>query len=245
MNNAIFLTFNDNYFRYAKNCLNSIEENYPNHPVIIVQYSGENEEILQYLNTRTLLRVLQNKSSILNLKDINEGIIPSKEIFSRYILWTDMFDEYDAILYLDCDTVVLKPLDELFNSKNFFSVYDFSPTGVTLFKKKFHKDTYLKNLMVKDNFLLDLNDYKMMNSGVFLLPKKYRTKEQFDKLWALTERYSAYTAFGDQAAITLWCYSNEIKFSTKIEYNFQACFLLNEYLFYCHPSKMKRRRYFY
>ena len=56
MNHCIFMTFDDNYFKYVKVCLNSIQSNYPDHPLILVYYTGNDDSINSFILLMPILR---------------------------------------------------------------------------------------------------------------------------------------------------------------------------------------------
>ena len=232
MEHAIFLTFDDAYFRYAKTCLLSLDQNYPDHPVILAMYDGSDPDIVQFLHSIRSLKIIHPERGALNLDSFKPGLVASPKVFNRYILWTDTFSEYDNILHLDVDTLVLRPLDALFEKKDFFAVHDYTPFGFTLFKREHYQDETLAKQLQKDRIALPIPEIKMMNAGVFIIPARYRRQACFDELYALTETYNAYTSFADQAAISLWCMKNNITFSDEIRFNFQLPFLGNTNMFY-------------
>jgi lipopolysaccharide biosynthesis glycosyltransferase len=232
MKNAIFIVFDDNYFNYAFNCLQSIKKNYPGHPEILVHYGGQNDEILAYLRTFKNLSLASVDERFLDLSGIDLGIVGSRQVYLRYILWTEGFNNYDTILHIDADTHVLKPLDHLFSTESFFAVNDFTPFGNSMFKQEFHDSPELKDILERWDLRMPIGEFEMLNAGVFVIPRKYRTKAQFDLLWAITLRCNSYTDFADQAAISLWCYINRIQFSDKIEFNFQTSFCSNPRVFF-------------
>ena len=232
MKNAIFITFDDAYVEYAKNFFRSIELNYPNHPEIIISYDGKKPSVLNMLSKVKNSKILPFINNFMDLNGISLGRVNSPKVYYRYILWTSEFDEYDTIIHLDVDILILHPFDELFLQAVFFGVMDLTPGGLTLFKTEFYKNKKLKNILLEDNLFIPAQEIVMMNAGVFVLPKKYRTPEQFELLWSITKRYNKFTDFADQAAISLWCHCNKIVFSSNIAYNFQLSFLANPFVFF-------------
>lgn len=223
MKNAIFLTFDDHYFGYAQMCLLSIQANYPGHPKILCYYNGTDLLVKDFLKSIDNIEVFSYRADFLNLNGINLGVINSPQVFNRYMLWTSEFDEYDSILHLDVDVIVLKPLDELFEHKDFFAVCDFSPY-YSVFKNECYSSSVLGSLLVSDKIQLRTYPNNMINAGVFLIPKSYRTGMNFNLLWDITRKYNEYLMFADQSAITLWGFSRNIRFSNDIRFNFQCAF---------------------
>ncbi len=230
MADAIFLTLDDKYAGYAKECLLSIDKNYPDHPEILVFYDGTDPEVRSMLSSHAGVTLMPFDFGFLDLGNIGLGVNNSPKVYFRYILWTEAFARYDTIVHLDVDTLVLKPFPELFREENFFAVFDYTPFGQTLFKSDHYRDRQLLALLAADGLTGPPERFRMMNAGVFAIPKKYRTRAQFEKLVALTRRYGRFTRFADQAAVSLWCHLNDAPFSTKVEYNFQPSHLCSQEL---------------
>jgi lipopolysaccharide biosynthesis glycosyltransferase len=222
-NNAIFLAFNHNYANKAFHCLNSIKENYPDHPKIIICYEGPESKILEKL------RKYSNIELIINLELPKDIIIPgyhkdvqSKMVYYKYLLWTDMFQEYDNILHLDADTIVRAPLDTLFKGEEFFIVKN------NLYFKEIQILDKSKDINGDLELLLDRwgmeypKQQDMVNAGVFMIPKSYRIPDQYWILLKITEAFGKYLKYADQSALSLWCIKNKIKASEQYQYNFQT-----------------------
>jgi lipopolysaccharide biosynthesis glycosyltransferase len=232
LENAIVLTFDDGYFDFAKVCLNSIKDNYLSHPIILAFYDGSDKNIINYLKSIGNLKVMLYERDYsywigLNMKRLNLGEINNKKVFFKYLAWSNQFDDYDKILYLDADTMILRPLDFMFEQDDFFSITDNSklPYGI-FYPDKFRNATLLKKLE-QDRLSYPLAKDDMINAGVFVIPKKYRNKKNLNKLIQITYRYNEFMMFADQSAISLWCHYNKIKIHTLYQYNFQACFYFN------------------
>ena len=71
----------------------------------------------------------------------------------------DIFKKYDNILYLDSDTLMLKPIDEMLDIKTDRQVVAVSEMTINKLVKKRYFPIYLNNG-------IDLQDY--VNSGVLL-----------------------------------------------------------------------------
>ncbi|MBA4054101.1 MAG: hypothetical protein C0490_05255 [Marivirga sp.] len=223
MKNAIFLSFDDSHFGYAKMCLRSLQANYPNHPIILCYYNGNDFHVMKFLKLIDNIKIFHGRRDFLNLDGINLGVVDSRQVFFRYMLWSNEFDDYDTILHLDVDLVILKPLDEIFQHKEFFAVCDFSPY-YSIFKNESYASPALEGLLLNDKIQLRQYPYNMMNAGVFLIPKSYRTNVNFNLLWEITRKYNDHLMFADQSAISLWCFSQNINFSNDIRFNFQCAF---------------------
>ncbi|MEO5976059.1 MAG: glycosyltransferase [Chryseolinea sp.] len=229
MNNGIVLMFDDGYFKYARLCINSIKDNYPKHPEILVFYDGNDPKKIAFLKRKNNLRIMHyepnyEKSIGLKMKGLNLGIADNYKVFFKYLLWTDVFSAYDNLLHLDADTMVLKPLDQLFKTNEFFAVdngYDF------LFNQHMAKSPKLMRMLREDKIEYVDQKIQMMNAGVFMIPKRYRNGKQLTRLLELTKRYNRHMRFGDQSGISLWCHVNDISFNQLFQYNFAGYYYTN------------------
>lgn len=233
MENAIVIMFNDGYFRYAKVCIESIKENYPAYPVILAFYDGRNSDILNYLGAVEKLKICPyepdyRQSIGLNTDILNFGVVNDYRVYFKYILWTNHFAAYDKVLHLDADTMVLKPLDHLFSTDEFFIVsnhYD------DIFYNDSFDDGTLQLQLEEDGLTKEHKD-NMANAGVFVIPAKYRTPEYLRSLLEITCKYNRHLKLADQSAISLWCHINRIPVSNQYQYNFQGYFytgVLNDF----------------
>lgn len=107
--------------------------------------------------------------------------------FARLFVSRVLPKDLDRILYLDCDIIIDKPLDELWNmdlqGKIIAALLDpFSPL-------------YRKNLGLEKNDIL-------FNSGVMLIDfKKWKAEHIEDKLLELIKKYNGLIPQGDQGAL--------------------------------------------
>lgn len=230
MKNAIVLILDDLFIIHAKACINSIKQNYNDHPIIVVYYDGDNEEFIEYLNSigNLIVHVLNNNCFGLiglDVKAVDLGVVNNLKVYYKYLLWTSIFDEYDKILYLDADTLVLNSLEELFTQDDFFAVTDYSESDdYKLFRREFVNCDTLRSILDQDGLHYPKGVHDMINAGVFLIPKVYRTEFHLRELIAVTYKYSKYMTFADQSAISIWCHKNGIKIQRNYYYNFQVSF---------------------
>jgi len=200
--------------------------NYPDHPPVRVLYTGNDFDIVAALSQRPKVEVLDYELDVKQFDGLNICQHDSPMIYARLVLWTDILKQFDKVLYLDCDTIILKPFPELFEREGLFAVSDngwqkiFDPAKVSERK-------LLASLEEDKLKLEEINDY-MINSGVFILPIEYRTKEHLEKLWAISKTYNEYLAFADQSVISIWMKINNIPISNEYQYNFQTQFLLKD-----------------
>jgi lipopolysaccharide biosynthesis glycosyltransferase len=223
MNDAIFLAFDDTYSLYARACLNSLRANYPEYPHLVVYYQGSNGEVMQFLSSFERL-TLVTETDLTSIEDgFNLGEVNNKAVYFKYLCWNREFAQFRNILYLDADTLVLKPLTELFETQTFYAApnHDSLPS-VRIFDPATLSDTQLVTLLSQDELTLLENMDDMCNAGVLLIPEAYRTANHFNQLLNVTRRYNRFLQYADQSAISLWCKLNKIEYSNNFSFNFQS-----------------------
>lgn len=217
MKNCIFISFDDNYYEYAKVCINSIKANYPEHPLVMVYYMGSDSKVVHYLDSIDNLQIVKDNFHSSKYNYLNMGV-GSSVMHGKFFLWEEYFQQFDNIVYLDCDVVVLKPFPELFDTNDFFAVSDFSDENI--FDPKSNQQE-LEALAKTDNIELKEIDTYMINGGVMAVPKRFRSVKYHRQIWYLIKRYNNYTSHYNQSIISLWTYLNKISISRDIYYNFQ------------------------
>lgn len=225
MNNAIALVFDDDFARYAIACLNSIHANYPRHPDIIAYYPGTNPDVLHALERVSARPVASTPVVRAGFAHAPLGPIGNVAVYDRFMIWTGEFEDYDRVLYLDADTLVLHPLDDLFDTEGFFAVVNHEPTE---YVRIFHPDQAdnpdLRRLLREDGIEFPHHMDDMINAGVLSVPKTYRTEEHLNLLLELAQRYGSLLHYADQSLLSLWCRMNHISPSKDYRYNFQSPF---------------------
>ncbi len=196
---AISISVNDSYVPYALLLLESLRRNWPNYPPVLVQNNGLTEQSRAILSSVAGVNVCSANSEIegppINLIDGAD----TKATYLRLNLWSTDFQEYDNILYLDADTIVLHPLESILNAERFTIFGDpfYSTSGMFLSKD----DPALLTLLTEDNFALGS---AMANAGVFVVPKHCRTDATYACMMDLLNRYKSHLRFSDQTVINLW-----------------------------------------
>jgi len=136
--------------------------------------------------------------------------------YSRYLIWNNFAGVYDKILHLDLHILVMKPLDGLFALDEFTIFQDKYDGSDSVFYDK--NNSNLRKLLKKDNILIPNS---AANAGVFLVPKKYETKKDYDTLIYITKRYKEHLIWADQSAINIWLAKEKIPIKNDDRYNFQ------------------------
>lgn len=223
MKNCIFLTFDDSYFDLAKVCIGSLKINYPNHPLVLVDYRGSDSEIIDFIINSEKFELLNIDLDIEKFKSLNLGVVGSSIIYHRFLLWEDYFLKYDTIIYLDCDMVILQPFPELFESRKFLAIHDNSSSPI--FNKK-HPTQELSAIAKTDGINIEGFEDNMINSGLLVIPKEFRSRKYLEQLWHLTSKYDKYTYHSDQSILSIWMYINKMQSSLDYKYNFQSHFIM-------------------
>lgn len=223
MRNAVFLTFDDAYWDHARACLNSIRVNYPGYPLLLISYDGTSPAIRRWLSRLRRAELASPDRFRLSCEGFPAGPVASEMVYRRYALWGDEFSGLDSILGLDVDTLVLKPLDGLFLHDEFFAVsnhcfYD----DVRVFGADRSDNPELMSLLDEDGLSYPSRADDMINAGVFLLPRRRRSRFEQEGLVSLTRRYARWLAYADQSAISLWMHRHRIRASHTYAYNLQA-----------------------
>lgn len=218
----LFLACSHNLVYQAQSCLSSIERNYPDHPAIWIHHSDMIEDDIQFL-LKFAKRIVFVK--IDPLDEILQG--PSHKgprhastsvmFYVRLLAWSRQYDFADKILYLDIDTVVIRTLAPLLQSDDFL-IFPNNPLGHTAVFRNIW-DPKLLQLLAEDGHPPEMASAP--NSGVLLIPKRFRTEAHRQDLIRLMNRYANYSAFADQGVLTLWLRENRIPIQSNMDGNFQ------------------------
>jgi len=134
-------------------------------------------------------------------------------IGARYLLWSDILDEYDKVIYLDADMIVLGNMDEIFQRNHFVMIRQ--PGKNRLLRRENCEE--VESLLARDGIE---RTKEAGNSGVMMLPRKLRSKENLKQLLDINVRYHEYLEWQDQTTINLWCRRNNIELSDDYHYNY-------------------------
>ena len=209
MNNCIFTT---------------VDRNYEDHPVILVYYNDISDEFKSFVSDKKNFILAKYTNDNEYEEGFNLGPVGNEIVYLRYMLWTSVFDEYDDVLHLDVDTLVLGSLDNLFG-RNTFTMIDNNEIlpNVDILprtEEAMHKVNEYLNNRSYDVF----NPPKFGNAGVFVIPKNLRNFSNYESLVSITKSLSDILIYADQSAINLWMIEKDIQLSSEIEYNFQPHF---------------------
>ena len=184
---------NDNYVLPLCCAIKSLLVNIQN-AEIFVRVHVLCSNTLSYTN-RDLIKTIEDKNSEINFIQVDENIFSkfhleknshiTRETYYRYLL-PDLIKNTDKVLYLDCDTVVLNDISEIFS----MNIEDYYIAGVSDFSEMAFKKR------------LSLNKY--CNAGVLLFNlKKMRKENMSEKLIEYTLEHSNTIPFQDQDVINI------------------------------------------
>lgn len=233
--NAVAVVVNQSFVHYVKPLLNSIKRNWFDHPTILLFLSTDVEE--QY-------EVEYNQKERVVVKRFNPNdfeyrkyLVDKKDKFSSkgfndagfFIInfWSQMYENYNNILILDADMLVLKNLTFLFEDDNFLGISAanesilpaFSNTFPTVTKILAYLTAYAKALY---NGIF-LKRYESLNSGVIKIGKQDRSARKYKAMLRILKTFRKYCP-SDQEIIFLWTKKFKKPIQTDFRLNFQARF---------------------
>jgi hypothetical protein len=214
--NVLFIAFNAAFIPHARLFLKSLKANWPGHPLLLISFSGTEEELSAIDLPKNSL-VLQKSRYAQSWKKALESFRMNTFhgiLSERLALWSSVFGEFQSILHLDVDVLLLDHLDDLFDSQDFMIFAEKSAEDIFLNRA----DNRLSALLSEDNLTASQPN---SNAGVFLLPRKYRNDQALFDMIRLGSRYSMFLKMADQSIINLWMQSHGLEGRDGSVYNFQ------------------------
>lgn len=224
--NCIFISANRSFLKLLKICLFSISQNYPNHPDILLCHTDFTENDLQEIDKITdRIIPISNTLEAHEIWPIMSHLptdLDSRVFYARFLIrkWW-IFDNYQNVLHLDADVLVVKNLDILMHYDEFFVVQESYAGDDKIFKD--HNDPRLLQQLKKDAITIW---NVAINGWIFLVPPIYRTQKHHQELMYLLSSYKSYIQRADQSIINTRIYKNNIPIQKDFNYNFQHRLLL-------------------
>lgn len=224
---CIFLLTDKKYLSYTNHCINIIEsfkyyEDFKKTFDIYI-YCNDKESYNYFSSIKSYY--LFYRKEIKNLKNYHtHKDVPSSIVYYKYLAFTELFNNYDYVIYLDSDILIINPYTTF---KDLLRLCD-ENNGFFIVKNNFHSKEVriinnikkakpiLSNLKIKFN-----NTTDMINAGVIVISKKYRSSYYYQSLIEITNELGDTLEYADQSAISLWCKKHNIKPSEEYKYNFQ------------------------
>jgi hypothetical protein len=224
---AILVTVDAEYAGVLRVFLRCLERHYPRHPQVVVCTMGWTTGMRVPFD-REIQGLRWLDAAALTFPDGppigHERTLERRVMYARWAAMTPAFDAYDTVVYLDADTLVLGPLDELFASGRPLAFEDAYPDRRELVFYDPDRPA-LRRLLAEDG-LADWTWETAANAGVLVLPRPYRTMAQLAEGERLAARYDPYLRWGDQSVLNLWLARNGIRPRADVRFNYQARFFL-------------------
>lgn len=132
------------------------------------------------------------------------------DIFNRYSLHEGILNNYDSIIYLDCDVLTINNINTFLNKcceqADFLSYIE--ADNKTYSKDYAHKYTWWGADFLKYNQEIDTQNYFMYNSGFFIINNLQAVKPIFDRVISYRQ-FSTHT--GDQPFLNLALYNSHLE----------------------------------
>ena len=178
--------------------------------IIAVDITIENASILNRLieeNSKedVEIKIITKTNDYIDINNNVKTYVTQAALFKFDI--ANIFTEYDKILYLDSDIIILDDLEELFN-------IDISNHYAAAVKD------YIATDILRQHELINTNDY--FNSGVLLLNLKI-LRNDYLKEKLLDYKINGYNIFMDQDAFN-YCFNNKVKF-IDLKYNYMITYV--------------------
>lgn len=218
--NAVFVALNRRFFDCATIFLRSLFKVYPNCPDILVFHTDLTPRERGFMEKYPSVKTVQISSA-----DFETGppmathrpkLADPVISYARFLIWTDHMKDYETVLHLDTDLLILKPFEELFAKKQFTIFEETYQAEDALFYDARHPE--LLRLLQEDSIQ---PPRVVANCGVFTVPKKDRTPENRELLTYLLKRYSKFIKWADQSVINLWMAKKGIMVNPNNQHNFQ------------------------
>ena len=218
----IYCVMNSGFFSVGQLSLRILHRNFPDHPDIFVH--GVDLEKAQIQTLSEIPRVHCENVEFKGFSGfplIDAHCRQSEQVtYGRFHIWLHGLPDYNNVLYLDLDTIVLRSLHDLCTQAEFFIVRDiYIPLGGrndAIVRNP--RDVQLRQLLREDSIRLPECG---ANAGVFLVPKKYRTQAHANEILRLALRYKNHLRWADQSLLNIWLASVGIKPVEHVENNYQ------------------------
>ncbi len=218
--NAIFVEVNQRFLPYLEVFLAGLFRIHPDCPDLLVYHTDLNDTQLRRLQKHPAVKTvrLQDTDFISGppMATHRVKLADPRISYARFLIWTDRFNDYENVVHLDTDLLILGRFDELFSHDRFVIFKEEHSEENSLFYNP--RDPGLLKLLHEDGIRLPES---IANCGVFVVPKKCRSSESFETLRYLLKRYGSYIKWSDQSIINLWMAMKKIRVTEGNRFNFQ------------------------
>ena len=247
----VFFSTDDKYVPWLSACLASLTEHtsHKNHYIIHILNNGLSEDSVKNLSTFAKPNV---EIQFVNLSD---KIKPFKESLKEVyyfdiqvyfrIFIASMFPQYDKVLYIDCDTIILSDIAGLYNINLEGNILGATMDQIVAVTKPFHE--YVLHAV-------GVHHKNYFNSGVLVIDaKKFRDEKIEERFLHLITTYNFEVVAPDQDYLNFLC-RGRVKYFDKnwnkmpLNDGWRGKINLIHYNFFRKPWKdscVKYRKYFW
>ena len=115
MNRGVYFLANDRVYENALTFLNSFRTYNPTIPLCLIPYADDSARVRD-LADRLGFTIWRDDEALLRCDRVSHAFFPEAGarhgLFRKLAAWSGEFDEF---IYIDCDTVVLRPVDYVFD----------------------------------------------------------------------------------------------------------------------------------
>lgn len=160
-------------------------------------------------------KIIENYDELRHMKSLHFLVTPTdKNLYNALLRKCDIrlfnnFNNYDKIMYLDCDIIVQNDINKLFNEIKIEKNKLYAPYEGTLDGKYWSLDLYTK----KDFETLEKLKIHSFNSGTMIFKPNDQMKKHFENVKILARKYKG-NHFYDQAFLNYYFNINKLS-STK------------------------------
>ena len=218
--NAIFVEINQLFLPYLEVFLKSLFRIYPDCPDLLIYHTDLNDTQLSRLRQHAAVKTVRLEEADFVSGPPMASHRPKQAdpriSYARFLIWTDRMKEYENVIHLDTDLLILGRFDDLFSCERFTIFAETYQEEDSLFYNS--RDPDLSRLLDEDGIRLPA---RVANCGVFVVPRKDRSPEDFETLCYLLKRYGKYIKWSDQSIINLWMAKKGIRATEDNRFNFQ------------------------
>lgn len=222
--NCIFLSCDRDFIPILELCLDSMLKNYNgNYDIVVCHVNFLETEKIKLCKHKNIIFLENNitKNEIWPIMGHLSSNINPKVFYARFLIWSsDFFDQYDKVLHLDADMLVLNDLSDLFAFNNFTIVKEVYEWDDSVFLSETGKWKSESNWIY-------LNTKFTANCWMFLVPKKFRTKKNYKELIEILKVYKQDIKRADQSILNIRIAKNNINILSDFSYNFQHRLILD------------------
>ncbi len=223
---AVLVTVDTRYEGILRVFLRCLHRHYPAHPLVVVCTSGWTSQMCEGFDREFPFIRWLDASTLRFPKGPpmrHDASMDRPIMYARWAAFSSAFDAYDTILYLDVDTLVLAPLDDLLAADGPLAFEEAYPHLDTLVFRD-PEDTDLRELLRVDG--LGEWQWQVANAGVIALPRRCRRIEHLAEADRLARRYEPHLMWGDQSLLNLWLARNGLRPVHDFRFNYQVRLIL-------------------